>query len=170
MVNRRSSCTASRTIRRPRRPSLPSSAAADVTSSHPGFASLREKEVAMSLIANAEQAAAWDGPEGDHWTEHAEHYEQTTRHHRGLLLSAGLLSPGDDVLDVGCGTGALTREAARHVPTGQLTAGALGRWCAANLTGTRRLADEVATAAAGVRPVRPRRVDDPDHWATIGGA
>jgi hypothetical protein len=52
----------------------------------------------MSLIANAEQAAAWDGPEGDHWTEHAEHYEQTTRHHRGRLLSAGLLSPGDDVL------------------------------------------------------------------------
>src|SRR2546430_1963337 len=29
MVNRRSSCTASRTIRRPRSPSLPSSAAAD---------------------------------------------------------------------------------------------------------------------------------------------
>ncbi|APG89270.1 alpha/beta hydrolase (plasmid) [Sinorhizobium americanum CCGM7] len=41
MVNRRSSCTASRTIRRPRGPSLPSSAAADVTSSHPGFAVTR---------------------------------------------------------------------------------------------------------------------------------
>lgn len=36
-VNRRSSCTASRTIRRPRSPSLPSLAAADVRSSHPGF-------------------------------------------------------------------------------------------------------------------------------------
>lgn len=35
MANRRSSCTVSRTIRRPRSPSLPSSAAVDVTSSHP---------------------------------------------------------------------------------------------------------------------------------------
>jgi pimeloyl-ACP methyl ester carboxylesterase len=41
MVNRRSSCTASRTIPRPRGSSLPSSAVADVTSSHPGFAVTR---------------------------------------------------------------------------------------------------------------------------------
>jgi hypothetical protein len=32
------------------------------------------------------------------------------------------------------------------------------------------VADEVATAAADARPVRPHRVDDPAHWATIGGA
>ena len=44
MVNRRSSCTASRTIRRPRSPSSPSSAAADVTSSHPGFAVTRRAQ------------------------------------------------------------------------------------------------------------------------------
>ncbi|MHA6631910.1 hypothetical protein ACU61A_41315 [Pseudonocardia sichuanensis] len=54
--------------------------------------------------------------------------------------------------------------------TGQLATGALGHWCAATLTGTRRLATEVATAATGARPVRPHRVDDPGHWATIGGA
>lgn len=72
----------------------------------------------MSLIANLEQAAAWDGPEGDHWTEHAERYERTTRRHRDRLLRAELLSPDDDVVDIGCGTGALTRAAAGRAPQG----------------------------------------------------
>jgi hypothetical protein len=55
--------------------------------------------------------------------------------------------------------------------TGQLTGGELGRWCAANLTGAAALADEVTAAVAGVRPVRPAaRVDDAEHWATVGGA
>ncbi len=58
--------------------------------------------------------------------------------------------------------------------TGQLATGELGRWCAATLTGTPDMAAHVATrvqsaVAAGARPVRPRRVDDPGHWATIGG-
>jgi hypothetical protein len=59
--------------------------------------------------------------------------------------------------------------------TGQLATGALGRWCTATLTGTPDVAAHVATTVqsavtAGARPVRPRRVDDPGHWATIGGA
>lgn len=59
--------------------------------------------------------------------------------------------------------------------TGQLATGELGRWCAATLTGTADVAAHVATrvqgaVAAGARPVRPRRVDDPGHWAAIGGA
>lgn len=59
--------------------------------------------------------------------------------------------------------------------TGQLATGALGRWCAATLTGTPHVAAQVATTvqsavATGARPVRPHRVDDPGHWATIGGA
>lgn len=72
----------------------------------------------MSLVANIEQAKAWDGPEGDHWTEHADGYDRTISRHRGRLLAAGLFSPTDAVLDVGCGTGALTRAAARRVPDG----------------------------------------------------
>ncbi|MGE3661777.1 MAG: hypothetical protein AB7G09_10800 [Pseudonocardia sp.] len=59
--------------------------------------------------------------------------------------------------------------------TGQLATGELGRWCAATLTGTTDVAGHVATrvqsaVAAGARPARPRRVDDPGHWATVGGA
>lgn len=72
----------------------------------------------MAPIANLEQAAAWDGPEGDYWVEHAEHYERATRRHHERLFRAGLLAPDDDVLDVGCGTGALTRAAARRAPQG----------------------------------------------------
>lgn len=58
--------------------------------------------------------------------------------------------------------------------TGQLRDGTLAAWCAATLTGTAELATEVAdraaTAAVATPPVRPRRVESPDHWAAIGGA
>ena len=33
----------------------------------------------MLTIANADQVAAWDGQEGEHWAEHAERYENATR-------------------------------------------------------------------------------------------
>ena len=65
-------------------------------------------------IANADMAAVWDGPDGDHWTEQAEHYERTTATYRVRLLEAGLVEPGDSVVDVGCGTGSLTRALARR--------------------------------------------------------
>jgi hypothetical protein len=55
--------------------------------------------------------------------------------------------------------------------TSQLHYGALGAWCAASLTGTATLVDQVQAAAVGHSPVRPPcDVVDRDHWATIGGA
>jgi hypothetical protein len=55
--------------------------------------------------------------------------------------------------------------------TSQLHYGALGAWCAASLTGTATLVDQVQAAAVGHSPVRPPGdVVDRDHWATIGGA
>lgn len=59
----------------------------------------------MLIIANVEQAAAWDGPEGDHWTEHAERDDRTIRRHRARLMNAGMITTIADVLDIGCGTG-----------------------------------------------------------------
>ena len=73
---------------------------------------------ATPVIVNADMAAAWDGPEGEHWTEQAAHYDRTTHPHRERLLAAGLISDGDAVLDIGCGTGALTRAAALRAPAG----------------------------------------------------
>jgi SAM-dependent methyltransferase len=66
----------------------------------------------MLTIANVEQAAAWDGPEGAHWAEHAERYERAGWRHQQRFLGAGLISVGDRVLDIGCGTGKSTRDAA----------------------------------------------------------
>lgn len=69
-------------------------------------------------IANVEQAAAWDGQEGEHWAEHAERYESATRRTWKRFLDEGLILESDEVLDIGCGTGKSTRDAARIATAG----------------------------------------------------
>jgi SAM-dependent methyltransferase len=69
---------------------------------------------------NAEMAAAWDGPEGAHWAEHAEHYEATGPAYDAALLGAVELRDDSTALDVGCGTGALTRALGRRVREGSV--------------------------------------------------
>ena len=69
-------------------------------------------------IANVEMAAAWDGSEGDHFSEHAPRYDHATRRHAERLLTAAGLESGMDVLDIGCGTGATTIAAAAAVDPG----------------------------------------------------
>jgi SAM-dependent methyltransferase len=78
-------------------------------------------------IANSDMAAAWDGPEGDHWTEHAERYEAIGPAFEEALLRLARLAPGDRVADVGCGTGSATRAAARLVPGGSVVGFDLSR-------------------------------------------
>lgn len=63
-------------------------------------------------IANVEMAAAWDGNEGDHWTQHADRYDTAGRRHRQRFIDCGLVAAGDRVLDIGCGTGLLATELA----------------------------------------------------------
>jgi SAM-dependent methyltransferase len=69
-------------------------------------------------IANPEQAAAWDGHEGDHWTEQADRYNRAGRRHWQRFLDADLIATTDSVLDVGCGTGKPTRDVARVAAQG----------------------------------------------------
>jgi SAM-dependent methyltransferase len=64
-------------------------------------------------IANPEQAAAWNGNEGEYWTEHADRYDRASRRLWQRFVDADLISSRDVVLDVGCGTGKSTRDAAR---------------------------------------------------------
>lgn len=71
-------------------------------------------------IANVEQAAAWDGHEGEVWTEHADRYDRASWRHWQRFLDTGLIAADTDVLDVGCGTGKATRDVARLASQGSV--------------------------------------------------
>jgi SAM-dependent methyltransferase len=71
-------------------------------------------------IVNFEQASAWDGDDGDDWTDHEEQYNATSRPHTRRLFDAARITPSDRILDIGCGCGETTRMAARIAPEGQV--------------------------------------------------
>jgi len=69
--------------------------------------------------ANTEQAAEWDGPAGAHRTRYAAVFDAETRPHNERFRAATGVGPADHVLDVGCGTGQTTRDAARAAGAGR---------------------------------------------------
>src|SRR5919197_2476319 len=68
--------------------------------------------------ANAEQLAAWNGDEGAYWATHAEYYDRAIAGHDKPFQAAAAIQPTDRVLDVGCGNGQNTRDAARVARAG----------------------------------------------------
>src|SRR5689334_8728454 len=72
-------------------------------------------------IANTEMAAAWNGAEGDGWTEQADRYERLGRVQLEVLLDAAGIAAESSILDIGCGTGASTRGAAQRATRGSAT-------------------------------------------------
>ena len=64
-------------------------------------------------IANTDMARAWDGEEGDQWTQFAEEYDNTNRSIWARFLQTDPIEAADQVLDIGCGCGQSTRDAAR---------------------------------------------------------
>jgi SAM-dependent methyltransferase len=68
--------------------------------------------------ANTEQHAAWNGVEGAYWAEHASYFDRSIASHDRPFQAAAALEPTDRVLDVGCGTGQTTRDAARAASSG----------------------------------------------------
>lgn len=69
-------------------------------------------------IANTDMAATWDGDEGAHWTRHAPRYDASVRFFHPRLMAAAAIGPGERILDVGCGAGQVTRDAARTATDG----------------------------------------------------
>ena len=72
----------------------------------------------MSDAANVDQLAAWDGDEGAQWAAHADHYDGTVRAHSQLLADVAAIGATDQVLDLGCGNGSTTCDAARAAVDG----------------------------------------------------
>jgi SAM-dependent methyltransferase len=68
--------------------------------------------------ANADQARAWDGGEGEYWAQEADQFDRALRGYRTRFLDAAAIEATDQVLDIGCGTGETTRDAARRAGAG----------------------------------------------------
>jgi SAM-dependent methyltransferase len=68
--------------------------------------------------SNADQLRAWDGDEGDYWAQHAEYFDRSVATYHERLLAAAGIAASDRVLDIGCGTGQTTRDAARAAARG----------------------------------------------------
>jgi SAM-dependent methyltransferase len=68
--------------------------------------------------ANAAQLHAWDGDQGAYWAARAERFDEGVAGYQDLLLAAAAVEPDSRVLDIGCGTGRTTRDAARRAVSG----------------------------------------------------
>src|SRR5579863_2650050 len=73
-------------------------------------------------MANADMVEYWNGRPADFWAKEAEHFDTMLAPFGRRLLTAAVVKPGEWVLDVGCGNGAISLEAARSVgPGGRVT-------------------------------------------------
>lgn len=110
--------------------------------------------------ANPEQAAAWNGHEGEHWAAHAERFERIGEATWCRLLDRLLVGPRDRVLDVGCGTGRSTRDLGRIAVDGTV----LGLDLSAPMLDVAR----ARTAAEGLANVAYVQADAQIHHLAAG--
>jgi SAM-dependent methyltransferase len=69
-------------------------------------------------MPNVEQAEYWDGAGGEHWAADADRYDEINRRYGERIVAASAPQPGERVLDVGCGNGALALAIGPHVAPG----------------------------------------------------
>jgi SAM-dependent methyltransferase len=73
----------------------------------------------MNASVNVEQTKAWNGDEAESWIRNEEHFNATSRAHTARLFQTVEIAADDVVLDIGCGCGQTTREAARRARSGR---------------------------------------------------
>ncbi|GAA4704686.1 class I SAM-dependent methyltransferase [Pseudonocardia yuanmonensis] len=82
-----------------------------------------DRDGAGVAASNAEQRAQWGGDLGLLWAARAAQFEASAAGYDAPLLAAADLAPGLHVLDVGCGTGSVTRKVAGAVAPGGTATG-----------------------------------------------
>ncbi|KAA2261591.1 methyltransferase domain-containing protein [Solihabitans fulvus] len=68
--------------------------------------------------SNADQLRAWDGDQGAYWVARADRFNEGVAGYHDQFLAAAAVEATDAVLDIGCGTGQTTRDAARLATEG----------------------------------------------------
>jgi SAM-dependent methyltransferase len=68
--------------------------------------------------SNVAQLQAWDGDEGEYWAEHAEYFDRSIAPYHHELMTAAAIGERERVLDIGCGAGQTTVDAARAASAG----------------------------------------------------
>jgi SAM-dependent methyltransferase len=76
-------------------------------------------EESAAADANEVQRAHWDGDGGVFWATHADRLDAEVAAYRTRFLDAADVQRDSRVLDVGCGNGRITLDAARRAPAGQ---------------------------------------------------
>src|SRR5437763_10585741 len=109
-----------------------------------------------SEIANVDQAANWDGPDGEYWAAHQELFDVSIQPHHARLMAAAAIVPGERVLDGGCGNGLSSRDAAR-------AAGAGGSVLAVDLSGPMLARARQSAEAEGLTTIRFEQGDAQVH-------
>ncbi|MFJ8912644.1 class I SAM-dependent methyltransferase [Amycolatopsis sp. NPDC102389] len=89
--------------------------------------------------SNERMLKAWDGDDGSFWARRAQRFNDGVAAYGDTFFAAAGIQPTDKVLDVGCGAGQTTRDAARQATDGS----ALGVDLSTEMLGVaRRLAEE----------------------------
>ncbi|MGH3629974.1 MAG: class I SAM-dependent methyltransferase [Sciscionella sp.] len=70
--------------------------------------------------SNAGQLQAWDGDTGDFWAAHAQRIDDGVAGYREKFLTTAAIGDAEQVLDIGCGAGQTSRDAARCAPGGSV--------------------------------------------------
>ncbi len=112
-------------------------------------------------IVNADQAAAWDGPEGEHWAAHHTRFDATIQPYHRQLMPAAAIAPGERILDIGCGNGLTSRDAAR-------AAGPGGSVLGVDLSGPMLARAEQLAKEEGLDNVRFEQADAQVHHFEAG--